>query len=253
MKHCTSMGAKVQVWMRSSGNLSLLTGLLLKDRLEDQSNLLVPDGSGHVLTVTHTAAVQWLRLNCQSSRRHCWRLLGRQWKGVEGSSGTPGSVKRVVNWQPRRDGSSVGTQSDCRQQVQGRNSLQWRLLAGGSTCLLHDSPFSCQQGIGDICLKQISKKNSMLVQIYICLCFAGLCLVCELGLSKAVVQPILASSRPGGNVWVQLGMGSGVVMSPHDPGRKAETGGGWTIHHSSSTCSSLLKVISIKLREQHFC
>ena len=30
-------------------------------------------------------------------------------------------------------------------------------------------------------------------------------------------------------------------MSPHDPGRKAETGGGWTIHHSSSTCSSLLK------------
>ena len=77
--------------------------------------------------------------------------------------------------------------------------------------------------------------------------------MCELGLSKAVVQPILASSRPGGNVWVQLGMGSGVVMSPHDPGRKAETGGGWTIHHSSSTCSSLLKVISIKLREQHFC
>ena len=48
--------------MRSSGNLSLLTGLLLKDRLEDQSNLLVPDGSGHVLTVTHTGAVQWLRL-----------------------------------------------------------------------------------------------------------------------------------------------------------------------------------------------
>ena len=30
-------------------------------------------------------------------------------------------------------------------------------------------------------------------------------------------------------------------MSPHDPGRKAETGGRWTIHHSSSTCSSLLK------------
>ena len=77
--------------------------------------------------------------------------------------------------------------------------------------------------------------------------------MCELGLSKAVVQPILASSRPGGNVWVQLGKGSGVVMSPHDPGRKAETGGGWTIHHSSSTCSSLLKVISVTLREQHLC
>ena len=48
--------------MRLRDNLSLVAGLLLKDRLKDQSNLLVPDGGGHVLTVTHTGAVQWLRL-----------------------------------------------------------------------------------------------------------------------------------------------------------------------------------------------
>ena len=45
-----------------SGHLSLITGLLLKDCLEDQRNLLVPDGGGHILAVTHTAAVQWFRL-----------------------------------------------------------------------------------------------------------------------------------------------------------------------------------------------
>ena len=47
---------------RMSGHLSLITGLLLKDCLEDQRNLLVPDGGGHILAVTHTAAVQWFRL-----------------------------------------------------------------------------------------------------------------------------------------------------------------------------------------------
>ena len=45
-----------------SCHLSLITGLLLKDCLEDQRNLLVPDGGGHILAVTHTAAVQWFRL-----------------------------------------------------------------------------------------------------------------------------------------------------------------------------------------------
>ena len=68
--------------------------------------------------------------------------------------------------------------------------------AAGWTCLLHVWPFPCKQGAEEICLKLITENKSMFVQIYICLCFAGLCLVCELGLSKAVVQPVLASSRP---------------------------------------------------------
>ena len=112
--------------MRSSGNLSLLTGLLLKDRLKDQGNLLVPDGSGHVLTVTHTAAVQSGQTDV--SRAVVTGGCRVQWKEVEGSRGTVGSVGRPQSWQPRREGASVGTQSDCRQQVQGRRGLQWRLL-----------------------------------------------------------------------------------------------------------------------------
>ena len=51
-----------------SGHLSLITGLLLKDSLKDQGDLLVPHRGGHVLTVTHTGAVRWLGLKSVEPR-----------------------------------------------------------------------------------------------------------------------------------------------------------------------------------------
>ena len=42
--------------------------MLLKDSLKDQGDLFIPDRGGHVLTVTHTGAVRWLRLKSVEPR-----------------------------------------------------------------------------------------------------------------------------------------------------------------------------------------
>ena len=108
------------------GHLSLITGLLLKDCLEDQRNLLVPDGGGHILAVTHTAAVQWFRLmmSVAPSSLEAAVTNGRTLRAVL-------ALWDLWSWgelQPRRRGSSAGAQSGCRQQVQGQGGLQWRRL-----------------------------------------------------------------------------------------------------------------------------
>ena len=139
---------------RSTGNLSLVTGLLLKDCLEDQSNLLVPDRGGHVLTVTHTAAVQSSQTGV--SRAVVTGGCLDQWKDVEGSRCTPGSVGRPLSLQPRRDDSSAGTQSDCRQQVQGQSGLQWRPLDLPSAL-----PLACKQGTAED-IRQKQKRRACL-------------------------------------------------------------------------------------------
>ena len=63
-----------------------------------------------------------------------------QWKDVEGSPGTVGSLELGGKLQPRRRGSSAGAQSGCRQQVQGQRRPA--VEEAGPACCMAGSPFS---------------------------------------------------------------------------------------------------------------
>ena len=110
-----------------SGHLSLITGLLLKDCLEDQRNLLVPDGGGHILAVTHTAAVQWFRL-MMSVALEAAVTNGRTLRAV------------LALWDLRGESCSLeGAAAALEPKVAAGSKFKGSAACsgGGWTCLLH--------------------------------------------------------------------------------------------------------------------